>query len=55
MLLGAEGWIMECEDAIRQQGLHLLRVCRPAVPQYGKGEVRVHRAYLGPHTLVGAL
>ena len=36
-----------CGDAIRQRGLHLLRVRRLAVPQYGKG-------YLSPRTLVGA-
>ena len=29
----------ECGDAIRQQGLHLLRVHHLAVPQYGKREL----------------
>ena len=31
----------ECGDAIHQQGLHLLWVCRLAVPQYGKRECGV--------------
>ena len=29
----------ECGDVIRQQGLHLLRVRRLAIPQYGKREL----------------
>ena len=35
------------------EGLHLLQVCHLAVPQYAKGEVCVHGAYLSPCTLVG--
>ena len=35
----------KCGDTIHQQGLHLLRVCCLAVPQYGR---------LSPRTLVGA-
>ena len=37
---GARG---KCGDVIRQRGLHLLRVCCLAVPQYEKGvAVYVH-------------
>ena len=44
----------ECGDMTRQQGLHLLQVCCLAIPEYAKGEVCMHGAYLSPCMLVGA-
>ena len=35
-------------DVTCQRGLHLLQVYCLAIPEYTKGEVCVHRAYLSP-------